>query len=145
MRYAVVPVPKQAPSYYLPGLALMATTPGRRRLSRHIEQEGGVSPKIATPRLRSAERLFLRQRPNLCLERCPRPDQIADHPTNEPAKVITQEHVRFSIHCQSDKVCNTDQDFSRWTQSQLLLFLRLDFVPPRCLPFRSARLEPVQL
>jgi hypothetical protein len=53
MRYAVVPVPKQAPSY-LPGLALMATTPGRRRLSRHIEQEGGVSPKIATPRLRSA-------------------------------------------------------------------------------------------
>jgi hypothetical protein len=58
MRYAVGPVPKQAPSYYLPGLALMATTPGRRRLSRHIEQEGGVSPKIATPRLRSAERLF---------------------------------------------------------------------------------------
>ena len=49
MRYAVVPVPKQAPSY-LPGLTLMATTPGRRRLSRHIEQEGGVSPKIATPR-----------------------------------------------------------------------------------------------
>jgi len=33
MRYAVVPVPEQAPSY-LPGLALMATTPGRRRLSR---------------------------------------------------------------------------------------------------------------
>ena len=59
---------------------------------------------VATPRLRSAERLFLRQRPNLCLERCPRPDQIAHHPTNEPAKVITQEHVRFSIHCQSDKV-----------------------------------------
>lgn len=22
---------------------------------------------------------FLQQRPNLCLERCPRPDQIADH------------------------------------------------------------------
>jgi len=82
---------------------------------------------------------------NLCRERCPRPDQIADHPTNEPAKVFTQEHVRFSINRQSDKVCNTDQDFSRWTQSQLLLFLRLDFVPPRCLPFRSARLEPVQL
>jgi hypothetical protein len=33
MRYAVVPVPEQAPSY-LSGLALMATTPGRRRLSR---------------------------------------------------------------------------------------------------------------
>jgi hypothetical protein len=33
MRYAVIPVPEQAPSY-LPGLALMATTPGRRRLSR---------------------------------------------------------------------------------------------------------------
>ena len=44
MRYAVVPVPEQAPSY-LPGLALMATTPGRR----------GVSPKIATPRLHGAE------------------------------------------------------------------------------------------
>ena len=112
MRYAVVPVPSQAPSY-LPGLALTATTPGRRRLSRHIEQEGGLSRKIATPRLRSAERLFLRQRPNLCLERCPRPDQIADHPTNEPVKVITQEHVRFSINCQSDKVCNRDKDFSR--------------------------------
>ena len=57
MRYAVVPVPSQAPSY-LPGLALTATTPGRRRLSRHIEQEGGVSPKIATPRLRSANVYF---------------------------------------------------------------------------------------
>jgi len=29
---------------------------------------------------------------NLCLERCPRPDQIADHLTNELAKVITQQH-----------------------------------------------------
>jgi hypothetical protein len=47
-RYAVVPVPEQAPSY-LPGLALMATTP------TNVEQEGGVSPKIATPRLRGAE------------------------------------------------------------------------------------------
>jgi hypothetical protein len=56
---------------------------------------------------------FLQQRPNLCLERCPRPDQITDHPTNEPEKVITQEHVRFSINCQSDKVCNRDKDFSR--------------------------------
>jgi len=35
---------------------------------------------------------FLQQRPNLRLERCPRPDQIADHLTNEPAKVITQLH-----------------------------------------------------
>ena len=90
---------------------------------------------VATPRLRSAERLFLRQRPNLCLERCPRPDQIAHHPTNEPAKVITQEHVRFSIHSHSDKVCNTDQDFPRWTQSQLLLFLR--FISCRRDVFRS--------
>jgi hypothetical protein len=63
MRYAVVPVPKQAPSY-LPGLASMATTPGRRRLSRHIEQPRAFA----------------------------RPDQIADHPTNEPANVITQQH-----------------------------------------------------
>jgi hypothetical protein len=55
MRYAVVPVPKQAPSY-LPGLALMATTPGRAAVCPDpIEQEGGVSPKIATPRLRGAE------------------------------------------------------------------------------------------
>jgi hypothetical protein len=45
MRYAVVPVPKQAPSY-LPGLALTATTPGRRRLSRHIEQEAGCRQRL---------------------------------------------------------------------------------------------------
>jgi len=67
-----------------------------------------VSPKIATPRLRGAERLFLQQRPNLCLERCPRPDQIADHPTNEPAKVITQQHGPILDQCQSDKVCDRD-------------------------------------
>jgi hypothetical protein len=30
---------------------------------------------------------LLPQRPNLCLKRCPRPDQIDDHPSNEPAKV----------------------------------------------------------
>lgn len=54
MRYAVVPVPEQAPSY-LPGLALMATTPWEPPCPDHIEQEGGVSPKIATPRLRGAE------------------------------------------------------------------------------------------
>lgn len=30
---------------------------------------------------------LLPQRPNLCLNRCPRPDQIDNHPTNEPAKV----------------------------------------------------------
>jgi hypothetical protein len=36
---------------------------------------------------------LLPQRPNLCLKRCPRPDQIAGHPTNEPAKVlIPQQH-----------------------------------------------------
>jgi hypothetical protein len=56
---------------------------------------------------------FLRQRPNLCLERCPRPDQIADHPTNEPAKVITQQHGPILDQCQSDKVCDRDKDFSR--------------------------------
>jgi hypothetical protein len=30
---------------------------------------------------------LLAQSPNLCLGRCPRPDQIDDHPTNEPAKI----------------------------------------------------------
>ncbi len=30
---------------------------------------------------------LLPQRPNLCLERCPRPEQIDDCPTNKPAKI----------------------------------------------------------
>ncbi len=30
---------------------------------------------------------LLPQCPNFCLKRCPRPDQIDDHPSNEPAKV----------------------------------------------------------
>ena len=30
---------------------------------------------------------LLPQRPNLCLERCPRPEQIDDHPTNKSAKI----------------------------------------------------------
>src|ERR1039457_2249272 len=30
---------------------------------------------------------LLPQRPNLCLERCPRPEQIDDRPTNKSAKI----------------------------------------------------------
>jgi hypothetical protein len=30
---------------------------------------------------------LLPRHPNLCLKRCPRPDQVDDHPTNEPAKI----------------------------------------------------------
>jgi hypothetical protein len=30
---------------------------------------------------------LLPQRPNLCLKRCSRADQIDDHPTNKPAKI----------------------------------------------------------
>src|SRR3984885_15025473 len=30
---------------------------------------------------------LLPQRPNFSLERCPRPKQICDHPTNEPDKI----------------------------------------------------------
>jgi hypothetical protein len=30
---------------------------------------------------------LLPQRPNLCLKSCPRPDQIDNRPTNEPAKI----------------------------------------------------------
>jgi hypothetical protein len=30
---------------------------------------------------------LLPQRPNLCLKHYPRPDQIDNHPTNEPAKI----------------------------------------------------------
>jgi len=31
---------------------------------------------------------LLPQRPNLCLKHYPRPDQIDNHPTNEPAKIL---------------------------------------------------------
>ena len=59
-----------------------------------------------------AEGLFLRsgspqnvyllpQHPNFCLKRRPRPDQIDDHPNNEPDKI--SHHAtgspRFSINC----------------------------------------------
>jgi hypothetical protein len=48
-----------------------------------------ASPAWSSP-LRNA--YFCSNVQNLCLERCPRPDQIADHLTNEPAKVIAQQH-----------------------------------------------------
>ena len=53
---------------------------------------------------------LLPQRPNLCLKRCPRPEQIDDRPTNKSAKIPhpTNSIGRFSINCQPDKVCDRD-------------------------------------
>src|SRR6476659_7966898 len=53
---------------------------------------------------------LLPQRPNLCLKHYPRPDQIDNHPTNEPAKI--PDCARSSSDSRStakqDKVCDRD-------------------------------------
>lgn len=53
---------------------------------------------------------LLPQRPNLCLKHYPRPDQIDNHPTNEPAKI--PHCARSSSDSRSaakrDKVCDRD-------------------------------------
>jgi hypothetical protein len=54
---------------------------------------------------------LLPQRPNLCLKHYPRPDQIDNHPTNEPAKI--PHRARSSSDSRStakqDKVCDRDR------------------------------------
>src|SRR6266436_7952842 len=54
---------------------------------------------------------LLPQRPNLCLKHYPRPDQIDNHPTNEPAKI--PHHARSSSDSRStakqDEVCDRNR------------------------------------
>src|SRR5712671_7218073 len=54
---------------------------------------------------------LLPQRPNLCLKRYPRPDQIDDHPTNEPAKIphCARSSSDSRSTAKQDKVCDRDR------------------------------------
>src|SRR4029077_18361797 len=53
---------------------------------------------------------LLPQRPNLCLKHYPRPDQIDNHPTNEPAKIphCTRSSSDSRSTAKQDKVCDRD-------------------------------------
>src|ERR1700682_189785 len=53
---------------------------------------------------------LLPQRPNLCLKHYPRPDQIHNHPTNEPAKIphCTRSSSDSRSTAKQDKVCDRD-------------------------------------
>src|ERR1700676_1755611 len=53
---------------------------------------------------------LLPQRPNLCLKHYPRPDQIDNHPTNEPAKVphCARSSSDSRSTAKQDKVCDRD-------------------------------------
>src|SRR5258706_13501445 len=54
---------------------------------------------------------LLPQRPNLCLKHYPRPDQIDNHPTNEPAKIphCARSSSDSRSTAKQDKVCDTDR------------------------------------
>src|SRR5258705_118225 len=53
---------------------------------------------------------LLPQRPNLCLKHYPRPDQIDNHPTNEPAKIphCARSSSDSRSTAKQDKVCDRD-------------------------------------
>src|ERR1700681_3214303 len=53
---------------------------------------------------------LLAQRPNLCLKHYPRPDQIDNHPTNEPAKIphCARSSSDSRSTAKQDKVCDRD-------------------------------------
>ena len=81
---------------------------------------------------------LLPQRPNLCLERCPRPEQIGHRPTNEPAKIPhpTTGLPEFSINCQPDEVC--DRDRNRSTTIPKIILQRSN-IPQRIIQFCVCR------
>ena len=53
---------------------------------------------------------LLPQRPNLCLKHYPRPDQIDNHPTDEPAKIphCARSSSDSRSPAKQDKVCDRD-------------------------------------
>src|ERR1700682_3020574 len=55
---------------------------------------------------------LLPQRPNLCLKHCPRPDQIDNHPTNEPEKIphCARSSSDSRSTAKQDKVCDRDNN-----------------------------------
>src|SRR5258705_13992813 len=67
---------------------------------------------------------LLPQRPNLCLKHYPRPDQIHNHPTDEPAKIphCARSSSDSRSTAKQDKVC--DRDRIRKTTSGRLLDAR---------------------
>src|ERR1700694_6032104 len=58
---------------------------------------------------------LLPQRPNLCLKHYPRPDQINNHPTNEPAKIphCARSSSDSRSTAKQDKVCDRDRHIAR--------------------------------
>src|SRR2546426_10795644 len=54
---------------------------------------------------------LLPQRPDLCLKHYPRPDQIDNHPTNEPAKIphCARSSSDSRSTAKQDKVCDRDR------------------------------------
>ena len=54
---------------------------------------------------------LLPQRPNLCLKHYPRPDQIHNHPTNEPVRIphCTRSSSDSRSTAKQDKVCDRDR------------------------------------
>ena len=67
---------------------------------------------------------LLPQRPNLCLKHYPRPDQIDDHPTNEPAKIphCARSSSDSRSTAKQDKVCDRDNGLKSSTERGPLSF-----------------------
>src|SRR5258708_30873006 len=63
---------------------------------------------------------LLPQRPNLCFKHYPRPDQIDNHPTNEPAKIphCARSSSDSRSTAKQDKVCDRDRRQPRAKQKE---------------------------
>src|SRR2546429_1126703 len=62
---------------------------------------------------------LLPQRPDLCLKHYPRPDQIDNHPTNEPAKIphCARSSSDSRSTAKQDKVCDRDSRRASYTNA----------------------------
>src|SRR5437899_5694349 len=69
---------------------------------------------------------LLPQRPNLCLKHYPRPDQIDNHPTNEPAKIphCARSSSDSRSTAKQDKVCDRDRKYKLTNDAALVLLGR---------------------
>src|SRR5882757_3693668 len=87
---------------------------------------------------------LLPQRPNLCLKHYPRPDQIHNHPTNEPAKIphCARSSSDSRSTAKQDKVCDRDRSLAEMATSTGHVWITqetINHVDMWACPFRARR------
>src|SRR5665647_814263 len=97
---------------------------------------------------------LLPQRPNLCLERCPRPEQIDDRPTNKSAKIThpttglpdsrsTASRIRFAIGTTRISASSPALDLKSEARMPKIS-LSSSVIRARAYPVRSLRLRRIE-